>query len=97
MCALLQNGVQLCRNVVFCFGPIVIFLFVFMHIVGSIFIFNIFIGATPSCACLALRRMVEAAEGIKPEQSWAHAPLSVFNLRFELSPFLFIYMMGSMK
>ncbi len=38
--------------------------------------------------------MLEAAEGIKPEQSWVHVPISVLDLRFELTPFLFINIVG---
>jgi hypothetical protein len=59
--------------------------FVFIYFSGSTFIFDIFIGATSLCARLAPHRMVEAAEGIKPEQFWAQPPISVFDLRFELS------------
>ena len=51
-------------------------------------------GATPSYACLALHRMDKAAEGTNPQRSWAHAPISVFDLRFELSPFLFIHIVA---
>ena len=51
-------------------------------------------GATPSYARLALRRIVEAAEGTKLEPSLAHAPISVFDLRFEPSSFLFINIVG---
>jgi hypothetical protein len=37
--------------------------------------------------------MVEAAEG-QTREFLAHAPLFVIDLRFELSPFLFIYIMA---
>jgi hypothetical protein len=47
--------------------------------------------ATPSCARLALHRRVEAAARTKPERSWAHAPVSLFDLRFELSSFLLTF------
>jgi hypothetical protein len=47
-------------------------------------------GATPSCARLALHRMVDAAEGTKPIRCFAPAPISVFDLRFWLSSFTFI-------
>jgi len=36
---------------------------------------------------LALRRMVEGAEGTEPEASLGDAPMSVLELRFELSVF----------
>jgi hypothetical protein len=91
-----------------------------MHIVGSIFIFNIFLsspratfplcldawffvglptsgGAALSCALLALHQMVEAAEGTKPERCLAPAPISVFDLRFELSSFIFIHIMARVE
>ena len=42
----------------------------------------------------ALRRTDEAAEGTRPERSWAHAPMSVFELRFELSLFVFMHIMA---
>jgi hypothetical protein len=45
----------------------------------------------------SLLRIVEAAEGIKPEPSWVHAPLSFFDLRFELTSFIFIYIMAIIK
>jgi hypothetical protein len=49
------------------------------------------------CARLALRKMVEAAEATEAERSWAHAPISVFDLRFELTSFIFIDIMGYKK
>ena len=36
-------------------------------------------GATPSCARLALHRIVEAVEETNPGRSWAHAPTPVFD------------------
>jgi hypothetical protein len=33
---------------------------------------------------------VEAAEGTNPDRFWAHASISVFDRRFELSAFIFI-------
>ena len=84
---------QKCR---FCVGQIVVLPFVFMHIPGGSFIFNISScalplcdfcplclgvcgsatrsGATLRCARLALHRIVEAAEGTKPERSLACTP-----------------------
>jgi hypothetical protein len=54
-------------------------------------------GATLDYDFLALHRMVETAEGTKPERFWAHAPSSVFDLRFELSAFLFIHIVGMIQ
>ena len=50
--------------------------------------------AVPSCSRVALQRMVEAARGIKLERTWTQAPTLVLDLRIELSPYLFIDMMG---
>jgi hypothetical protein len=41
--------------------------------------------------------IAEANGGTKPERYSAHAPISVFGLRFELIAFIFIYIMGSIK
>jgi hypothetical protein len=54
-------------------------------------------GGTPSCARPVLRQITEAAELTKPERCWAHAPISVLDLRFELSPLFFIYIMARVK
>jgi hypothetical protein len=41
--------------------------------------------------------MAEAAEGKKPELPLVHNLISVFHLRFELSSFVFIYIMARME
>jgi hypothetical protein len=45
----------------------------------------------------SLQRRAEAVGAIKPERSWAHAPISVFDLRLELSSFLFIQIVALIK
>ena len=51
-------------------------------------------GVRPSYVCLALHRMDKAAEGTNPQRSLAHVPISVFDLRFELTLFLFIHIVA---
>ncbi len=54
-------------------------------------------GATLDYDCLALHRMLGTAEGREQERFWTHAPSSVFDLRFELSAFLFIHIVGMIQ
>jgi hypothetical protein len=88
--------VQPGRNVIFCVGKIVIRSFVFRHIPGGSFIFNISKG---SGATLELRPPSpppedEVAVGTPPERSWAQDSTPVFDLQFELRLFVFIHIMG---